>query len=208
MIIRNIKNHLKPFLQAITGDRIVWRQKSIAKSVYLTFDDGPHPIHTPMLLDLLDNFNIKGTFFLVGEQVDKFPALAKEIVQRGHQVGSHSFYHGADIKKGIKDYDIEIKKCIEVIYRATGQRTNLFRPPWGTITTMLLAHCVTNGIRIILWSYDSLDFEKELNIRELDVSDGDIVLLHDDAIYCINILTKEVPRLIKRGFVFESIQNY
>jgi peptidoglycan/xylan/chitin deacetylase (PgdA/CDA1 family) len=205
MIIRRIKNFVKPLLQIFTGNQIVWHQKNCSKTVYLTFDDGPHPVYTPMILDLLDNLNIKGTFFLVGEQVEKFPNLACEIVRRGHQIGSHSFYHSADLQKGISNYKLEINDCIETIFRATGRHTNLFRPPWGTISARLVAYCIKRGIIIILWSHDSLDCKKELHNIRLDVQDGDIVLLHDDAIYSANILVKEIPRLTAMGFTFDII---
>lgn len=202
-----IKSNIKRIVQFCFARSIIWIQKNTVKSICLTFDDGPHPVYTPMLLDLLDKYNVKSTFFLVGKEIEKHPDIAKEIVQRGHKVGGHSFSHNAELKSGLTSFSCEIEECNKIIERATGQCTKLFRPPWGILSVKLIFYCIVNKIKVVMWSYDSLDYRKEPYNNIFEVREGDIVLMHDDAAYCIDILENEIPRLIEMGFNFDVIKQ-
>ena len=104
----------------------VWRMDPDERAVYLTFDDGPIPEITPWVLDLLDKYNIKATFFLVGDNVRKHPKEFQMIVERGHRLGNHTFNHIRGFEYRSKNYLANTDKANELIH------TNLFRPPHGT----------------------------------------------------------------------------
>ena len=105
--------------------RALWRMDKNVKAVYLTFDDGPIPEITPWVLDLLDKYNIKATFFLVGDNVRKHPEEFKMIVERGHRVGNHTFNHISGLKYLSYNYLENTNKADELI------NSTLFRPPHG-----------------------------------------------------------------------------
>ena len=92
-----------PFLRPLLGRSLLWRVETQSKAIYLTFDDGPIPETTPKLLELLDNYVVKATFFCIGENVQRYPELFEEIKRRGHQVGNHTFNH-------LKGFSVDKKK--------------------------------------------------------------------------------------------------
>lgn len=197
-------NTLKLFIQKLLGGRVAWTVNGKQRALCLTFDDGPHPIYTPMVMDILERYGIYGTFFLVGKEVVKYPEVVRQIVQRGHQIGNHSYSHGIELKKGITNFEEEIKRCNETIYEAAGIMCRLFRPPWGIISTGLILYCMCNSLQLIEWSYDSQDFKHEQHRGISEAETGHIILLHDDAPLVLEILTKDIPLLQDRGFTFIS----
>ncbi len=129
--------------------RALWRMDKNVKAVYLTFDDGPIPNITPWVLDLLDKYNIKATFFLVGDNVRKHPEEFKMIVERGHRVGNHTFNHISGLKYLSYNYLENTNKADELI------NSTLFRPPhgwmrWGQY--MVLSHRYTIRSSCGIWS--------------------------------------------------------
>ncbi|MFA8451560.1 MAG: polysaccharide deacetylase family protein [Bacteroidales bacterium] len=149
------------------------------KQVYLTFDDGPHPKITPWVLDLLDQYHAKATFFCVGENIDKYPDTFLEIQKRGHKVGNHTYNHIVGWKNNIKDYVENFEKCQKLT------QTNLFRPPHGRITPAQIQSIKNKGLNIILWSALTFDFDKTISYQdclELGISStkpGAIIVFHD-----------------------------
>jgi len=195
---------MKSIVQRLSGDRIAWRVNDRQKTLRLTFDDGPHPVYTPLVMDILEKYGIRGTFFLVGKDVVQYPDIVRQIVNRGHQVGNHSYSHRIELKKGISNFDEEIRRCNEAIFDATGISCRLFRPPWGIITTRLAFYCIYNGIQMLEWSFDSEDFKHELHRGITGAESGDIILLHDDASLVLEILKNDIPILLDKGFIFIS----
>ena len=195
---------IKSFVQRLSGDRIVWRDNNRQKTLRLTFDDGPNPVYTPMVMDILDRFQIKGVFFLVGKDVIQFPEIARQIVNRGHLVGNHSYSHRIELKKGITNFNDEIKRCNEAIFDATGISCRLFRPPWGIVTARLAFYCLYNGLQMLEWSFDSEDYKHEQNRGITGAESGDIILLHDDVPFALQILNNDIPILLDKGFTFIS----
>lgn len=136
------------------------RRTGDGSAMALTFDDGPNPAITRGLLDLLDHFAAKATFFLIGERVRAFPELAREIAQRGHTIGNHTESHRALTflpARGIAD---ELARCDEAIETATGRRASGMRPPWGFRGPQLQK--VMRGrvdVRVVMWSVAAYDWK-------------------------------------------------
>ena len=148
------------------------------KTVYITFDDGPVPEATPVVLDILKQYNAKATFFCVGENVQKHPEIYRQILAGGHSVGNHTFNHVDGWKNSVKDYYENTRKCAELV------KSNLFRPPYGRITLKQFRK-LKKEYKIVFWDVLSVDYDKDLNAEEcLDsikkyTRPGSIIVFHD-----------------------------
>ncbi|NOY49240.1 MAG: polysaccharide deacetylase family protein [Chlorobi bacterium] len=146
--------------------------------IYLTFDDGPHPVITPKVISLLERYNAKATFFCVGDNVRKFPDILKLIKNSGHNVGNHSYNHLNGWKTENRIYYKNIEKANKLI------NSNLFRPPYGRISPSQIRH-LKKQYEIIMWSALSYDFDDRISKEEcLDFSlrncrPGSIIVFHD-----------------------------
>jgi peptidoglycan-N-acetylglucosamine deacetylase len=153
-------------------------------TIALTFDDGPNPSVTPALLTLLDRYNVKATFFLIGRWVHAVPALALEIAARGHAIGNHTYTHPALTFRSRGTISAELNQCDEAIQSATNTRPRWIRPPFG-FRSPLLEGIVRKrtGAGVVMWSALARDWKPQSPqpvIRRLRrVRGGDIVLLHD-----------------------------
>ncbi|HUA11155.1 MAG TPA: polysaccharide deacetylase family protein [Solirubrobacteraceae bacterium] len=151
----------------------------------LTFDDGPHAQGTPAVLDVLASAGVAATFFLVGEQVRRDPALAREIAARGHTVALHCDRHRNLLRLTGAQVREDLARALDTICAATGREPGLYRPPYGIATTPALRAARRYGWRTVLWSDWGRDWEDRADadsITELatrDACDGAVVLLHD-----------------------------
>ncbi|GLC89589.1 polysaccharide deacetylase family protein [Lysinibacillus piscis] len=152
--------------------------------VALTFDDGPHPIYTPQLLDLLKEFDIKATFFVVGENAQKHPAIIKRMHEEGHTIGIHHYQHTSNwlmLPHMVKN---EIEHCAQVIEKLTGERPTLYRPPWGHLNSCVPT--LAKPYRIVLWTRHFSDWRTARIQHTLEdelvaaAQKGGIFLLHDN----------------------------
>lgn len=185
--------------------RALWRMDKNVKAVYLTFDDGPIPEITPWVLDLLDKYNIKATFFLVGDNVRKHPEEFKMILERGHKVGNHTFNHISGLKYLSYNYLANTNKADELI------KSKLFRPPhgwmrWGQY--MVLSHRYT----VVMWDLVTRDYSKRLNGRQVlnnvkkYVRNGSIITFHDSIKSEKNLkyaLPRAIEWLLEQGYEFK-----
>jgi peptidoglycan/xylan/chitin deacetylase (PgdA/CDA1 family) len=154
--------------------------------VALTFDDGPDPDGTPELLDALDEARIRATFFLVGEQVEAHPKLAREIVARHHEVQAHCHDHTEHAQ--VEDPAMDLWRTIEAIFKATGVAPTMQRPPYGRFTPASYEACVQAGLQPVYWSgwgedWEDIGPDRIADIVARDLSDGQVILLHDSARY-------------------------
>ena len=153
--------------------------------VAITFDDGPDPEITPQVLDLLDQHQVKASFFCIGEKVAKFPEIAKEIIRRGHTIENHSYHHSLFFSLfGFSKLHKELNEAQQVIYETTGQLPRYFRAPAGFRNPMLDPILAKNGLYYVSWTRRALDGVKcnaESALKRLlkSFSAGDILLLHD-----------------------------
>lgn len=155
------------------------------REVWLTIDDGPDPLTTPRVLDLLDEYEARATFFVVGEQVYRHPELAREIARRGHELANHTASHpcGTFWSAGPRRVLAEIDGCNDAVSAAGLPRPRYFRPPVGIKTPFLHAQLHRRGMGLVAWSargYDSL-LSTDLAVRRIvaGIRPGAVVLLHD-----------------------------
>ena len=182
-------------------------------AVHLTFDDGPHPTATSIVLNILKQFNLKSTFFLLGRQVEQFPELARLIAADGHTIGNHSFSHGNLVFRREGFVRREVTTTNELIFQTCGVKPKLFRPPFGFFDLRTLNIVESLEMRLVHWSNDSRDFESrttEENIVNLirRIDKGSIVLLHDNdstAGKIGTILPTMIRGLLNRGLNFSSL---
>ncbi len=159
-----------------------------ARGVALTFDDGPHPVHTRRVLDALDATGVKGTFFVIGKKAEEHPELVREILARGHEVGLHSYAHDRLMSlRGGSRVRADLERGIEVLERITGSRPRIFRPPVGH-TNPIIARVISElDLQVVGWSVGARDGLAGTTARDVlarvmpRARDGAIVLLHDAA---------------------------
>ena len=156
----------------------LWRMDKNVRAVYLTFDDGPIPEVTPWVLDVLDHYGIKATFFMVGDNVRKYPEIYEMVKQRGHRIGNHTFNHIGSLRHGINSYMRNVEKANAYL------RTDLFRPPHGWMKPALYV-AARLKYRVVMWDLVTRDYSKRLNGRDVlrnvqrYARNGSIITFHD-----------------------------
>ena len=186
---------------------LIWDIETNEKEIYLTFDDGPHPEITPQVLDILDKYNAKATFFCVGDNVRKHPDTYELILKKGHKTGNHSYSHSNGWKVSNVDYFDDIKKASKLV------KSDLFRPPYGRITPSQIKFLKTK-YRIIMWSVLTYDYSKKVNKEQclknsiIKTKPGSIIVFHDSLKSADNMLYA-LPLFLKhftdKGFVFKLL---
>jgi peptidoglycan-N-acetylglucosamine deacetylase len=171
-----------------------------SRAVYLTFDDGPDPEVTPRVLDLLERYQARGTFFLVGERASRYRDVVKQILTRGHAVGNHSFSHGGFERLSLGRQLDEVQRTEDLLAELESSAgPHPFRPPHGRASARLLLALARRGYDTVFWSFDSRDYAHDaarsiaLLNSHLPV-DGDIVLMHDDHRTVLSVLNDMLPR--------------
>ena len=196
------------------------RQTGDNSTIALTFDDGPNPAVTPALLDLLDRHQARATFFVTGQHVRAFPALAKEIVERGHTIGNHTETHRRLVFCSPARIRSEMEQCDEAIETATGRKTRWMRPPFGFRGPQLHgAVRQRGGAGVVMWSRSAWDWR---NVSQENVIEnlrsargGDIVLMHDgdfrvpegDRRHTVAALEYWIPRWKDAGLRFVTLDD-
>ena len=197
-----------------------WRKEGQGKVIYLTFDDGPNPEITAWVMDELKKHQIKATFFCVGDNLKKFPEVAKKLLTEGHQIGNHTMHHikgwkhkNVDYLKDIENCETEIRKIHEQMNDEKAQ-PRLFRPPYGQIKPSQIELLREKGYEIIQWSNLSCDYDKRLNCEKSlsalvkNAKPGSIVVFHDSE-KAENQLKKILPRYLKAlladGYTFQTL---
>jgi len=153
--------------------------------VALTYDDGPHPVFTPEILRILNKYNVKATFFVVGSRVNQYPRIVRDIVASGSALGNHTFTHPKSLELESRNQIIsELVKCDEAIWRVAGTRTELFRPPKGLVNDAVQKTATEGGYKTVLWTvcayHHNARSPEEMAKRVLiQVRPGCIILAHD-----------------------------
>jgi peptidoglycan-N-acetylglucosamine deacetylase len=180
-------------------------------TIGLTFDDGPHPVWTPVVLDALDALGIEATFFVLGVQVRKFPDLAREIVARGHSIQVHGYSHTDFTRLSDGRVRSEISRTSDLIFETTGVRPTCVRPPYGNTSPRVAAVIAAMGLRQVIWDVNSVDYSAEsAEVSYLQVvrlaEAGDDILGHDTL---GGTWKRNLPRLFteftSRGIGFDTI---
>ena len=188
--------------------QLVFAIPNDADEVYLTFHDGPHPTITPWILEQLKAFSARATFFLVGQNAERYPAIVKDILDQGHRIGNHTHSHKNGWKTKSADYFEDINRCSEFV------DSELFRPPYGRITRSQ-AIGLKENYRIIMWSDLSADFDSKLSSDDSvkfatrKVKSGSIIVFHDND-KAWPRLEKALPQCLKfyqeQGFLMSAIR--
>lgn len=186
-----------------------WRMPAGQKKIYLSFDDGPHPEATPFVLDTLQQYQAKASFFCIGKNVADHPGLYKRILLEGHAVGNHTQNHLNGWKTNDARYLSNIKDASQYI------DSKLFRPPYGRITRFQAKQVQERlGLRVVMWSVLSGDFDTALEpgrcseLVQKNAGDGSIIVFHDSE-KAMPRLTYALPKVLEyfsaRGFNFDKI---
>lgn len=179
------------------------------KRVALTFDDGPHPTVTPQILNLLDQYNAKATFFMLGQRVKNSPEIAKDVLNRGHEIGNHTWGHPVLTRIGTEQVLNEYHSTNNIIHEVLGQYPTVFRPPYGAINdhvTSLL------NLPVIMWSIDTYDW-KHRNANQLlphvqyVMHNNAIILMHDIHQSTADGLESVLAYLQQQGYQFVTVSE-
>ncbi len=186
-----------------------WAMKSKSKSVFLTFDDGPTPEITPWVLDLLDKYNAKATFFCIGRNVERHPDIYKNIIQRGHAVGNHTYSHLKGWRTGTQEYMDDVHLASQFIH------SRLFRAPYGKIGQMQIRRLKKTGYKMFMWDVLSEDYNRDITEEQClkNVTDytqpGSIIVFHDSVKARKNLMAT-VPKVLetygKQGYEFRKLR--
>ena len=187
---------------------LTWKIPSKSKKLFLTFDDGPHPVITSKVLNILEEYNAKATFFCVGENVKEHPEIYNEILSKGHQTGNHTYNHLRGWNTTAKRYIESVKRCNRLV------RSDLFRPPHGRITWKQFRALKKEGYRIIMWSVLTRDYNKRADKNGLleraihKTRPGSIIVFHDSKKAEENLfylLPKFLDHFTGKGYSFELL---
>ncbi|WP_431028857.1 polysaccharide deacetylase family protein [Lysinibacillus sp. LZ02] len=179
------------------------------KRVALTFDDGPHPEVTTQILDSLDRYNAKGTFFMLGNRVQYYPEIAREVLKRGHEIGNHTWSHPVLPKLSQSQIMNEFTITEQALVEAIGQESTVFRPPYGATTeainTMIPHH-------VVLWSIDTLDWKHRdaqqlVLIVKQQMHNNAIILMHDIHQSTADGLNGILDYLASEGYEFVTVSE-
>ena len=187
----------------------LWRMDSHEKAVYLTFDDGPIPGITPWVLELLDHYSIKATFFMVGDNVRKHPEEYRMVVERGHRIGNHTFNHIRGFEYTSRNYLANADKANAYLH------TDLFRPPHGHMRWMQY-HVLKKKYRIVMWDLVTRDYswrltgEQVLEKVQRYVRNGSIITFHDSLKSEPRLkyaLPRSIEWLLAQGYTFKVFEK-
>lgn len=187
----------------------IWRMDKDKKAVYLTFDDGPIPRVTPWVLDVLDRYGIKATFFMVGDNIRKHPDEFRIVVERGHRIGNHTFNHIRGLSYDINSYLENTDKACRMM-----MNTNLFRPPHGYMSPKQYAE-LKKRYKIIMWDLVTRDYNRKFTGEQIlqkvkkYARNGSIITFHDSLKSEENIryaLPKAIEWLMEQGYEFKVFE--
>lgn len=199
--------HKTPRLIRAIAHDFIWRIPTDNREVFLTFDDGPTPIITEKILDLLAQFDAKATFFCIGKNAQNHPQIVTRILNEGHSIGNHTQTHRRGWKTGYAQY------LRDVVQAKQHLNTTLFRPPYGQITRSQ-TRALKNQFHLIMWDILSGDFDPEMSVEQCiqivsnQCVPGSIVVFHD-SMKASPILLQSLPiilqQLKEKGFAFSAI---
>lgn len=195
-------------LRKLCGKNISWEMPDDGRTIYLTFDDGPNPDTTPVILHTLKHYDASATFFCVGENVKKYPELFDMINSNGHTVGNHTYNHLNGWKTPVKKYLENVNECRKMV------NSQIFRPPYGRITPAQIK-ALSGQYDIIMWSVLSRDFDERVNSETClektwqHTHPGAVIVFHDHR-KAFEKLEYVLPSYLERardhGYRFRTLQ--
>jgi peptidoglycan/xylan/chitin deacetylase (PgdA/CDA1 family) len=210
----SLRNAGKVLLQGFySPHRFLWRLPAAQATIALTFDDGPDPIYSPAVLDLLALHGIKATFFLVGEKAEKYPDLVRRLAAEGHSIGGHTWSHREIVGLSRTELNDELIRCRDVVRNITGVDSILFRPPRGRIDMASIHRVCEQGYCLVHWTKTYSDYKRDgtdnliARFRRNRPVARDIVLLHDHNADTVRALTVLIPEWLVDGTGFAAIHG-
>lgn len=216
-VAKRVGRPLKRLFERVIDNRIAdfHMPPDMPGDLLLTFDDGPHPEHTPAVLDLLEQAGARAVFFVIGERARRRPDLLRACVERGHLLANHTETHLNDAIGGHyarQRVVEEIRQCDAVVAEATGRRTFLFRPPRGEMNLKTLGAVRETGHRMVMWSAEGGEWGRRSHLSaegiaahvEGTVRRRDVVLMHDDNPKTAVVMARALPAWRARGYDLSS----
>ncbi len=197
-----------------TGE-VLWDIQTQEKVIAITFDDGPDDKYTNQVLDLLEEYDAKATFFVIGKSVEKYPEVVLRQFEEGHELANHTYTH--PLKTTLEKIEEEIQQTNDIIYSITGYKPKLFRPVGGIYTDGMIDVAVKHGFTVIIWSWhqDTQDW-KNPGVNKIvkkvlnGTKPGDVILFHDggsNRTQTVEALKEILPSLKKQGYKFVTISE-
>jgi len=202
---------IKQLLQLFSFGHFLFRSRRLPNSICLTFDDGPSLEYTGKLLDILKQNNIKAIFFLIGNNVERYPDLARRILDEGHQIGGHTYSHTEIPSMSPRQAIDDLFTTRNIFKKKLKHDSVLFRPPRGRLNIRNTLCILFNGYKIVHWSVTYSDYLKDgsdqLNqrISRRPPRSGDIILLHDNNQHTLESLPFLVDQCNQRKLSFTTI---
>ncbi|MFL9830371.1 polysaccharide deacetylase family protein [Flavobacterium sp. ST-87] len=199
----------------------VWDIPNKENKIYLTFDDGPTPEITAWVLNQLEQYNAKATFFCIGKNIEQHPEIFKKVIEKGHAIGNHTFNHLNGWKTNTNEYIENSVQCSVISNQFSNNKpqttdNQLFRPPYGKIKRAQAKKLRQKGYKIIMWDVLSADFDQNITKEKClknvvnNTRSGSIIVFHDSIKAFENlkyVLPKVLEYLVENHFSFETIKN-
>lgn len=179
------------------------------KLLALTFDDGPHPVYTEEILNVLDQAGVKASFFMMGKEAELYPDVVKKVSEAGHLIGNHTYTHANVCQISAGETIEEITKTNNILEGLTGKRPQFFRPPFGCKNESLEKQ---TGMFWIFWEVDTLDWSSQ-NAEQVycevvkNVGENDIILMHDAYPSTVEAVRELIPALQEMGYTFVTVDR-
>lgn len=214
--VRRLVNRLTerpPRLYRVLFPSALFRMKGAGKRIAVTFDDGPVPEATPEILAILEGEGVKGTFFMVGDNVRKYPSVARSVRDAGHSFGSHTFHHIRGDRASVEGYLADVDLGNRMIRDTIGE-TSLFRPPHGRLKCGQMRGLRKRGLRMVMFDLVSRDYDPDQTPAELKatvlgkVRPGSVIVFHDSVktISKLRIVLPDILRSLREaGYVFVTL---
>ncbi len=195
-------------IRKLFGSVCLWEMPSGSKTIYLSFDDGPDPLVTPGVLDILSRYGARATFFMLGEKAERHPDLVSRVLERGHSIGVHGYTHMNGFHTPAAAYLENALRCRPII------SSDLYRPPYGKLTPLQLVWLRRHGFRVIMWTMMAYDFRPSVSASHClaaclrQASDGAIMVFHDNALASaklLQVLPDFLMEMSDRGYSFAGI---
>lgn len=203
-----IRNYSRPFPAAIIYPDAIYSIRGSGKKAYLTFDDGPDPDSTPLILDILRANGVKATFFCTGSRVVASPGLFARIAAEGHTIGNHGFSHLNGLKTPVRTY------CSDVLRGRDITCSNLFRPPYGRLRVRQY-RILERSMRIVFWDLMPYDFDQGLapeasySVLIKGMRAGSVIVLHDKPTSSApGYLDRFLKKMLAEGWSFGPVDVY
>ena len=203
-----MKSWIKRFAYFLFSRQLIRKGKPGA--IYLTYDDGPHLENTPEILAALSAHNAKATFFMIGKNMESHPELVRSVLDQGHTIGYHSYKHDSLKKLSLREIEKDLSYA-RVLSKKFDYPIKLYRPPFGDLSFLSFIWLLLRGWKIIMWSRDCRDSFEGLekvteNITAANISDSDIILLHDDYESAADLINNALSSYMKSNLACKRLE--